>query len=303
MRRSSVPAPPNKRRATPTPAAPRPPRASRPPSALVSRTRALLRRAGTIALRVVVASGIAAALVALGLFLHHYVTSSEHFEVRDIHLEGADRVGRDEILAAAGIAAGANVFEIDPEDAAAKIRALPWIRSATVRRRLPGEVSVKVQERTAAAIVELEGLYLVDGEGTLFKRLGENDPDDLPILTGLTRQAVVEHPEGAREAIQEALGLLAEYRDAGLEARSPASEVHRDGSAGWTIVLASDGTQVRLGTGPYRIKLARLGRLLQELSRKRLRAEYIFLDNRVRQDRATVKLRSPAPPPAPGAPG
>lgn len=295
MRRSTLPPPPNRRRATPTPAVPRPPRGSRPPSPFVLKTRSVLRRAGAIALRVFVASGIAAALVALGLFLHHYVRSSEHFEIRDIVLEGADRVGRDEILAAGGIAAGANVFEIDADQAAAKIRALPWIRSATVRRRLPGEVTVVVQERTAAAIVELEGLYLVDAEGVLFKRLGENDPEDLPILTGLTRQAVVEHPAGAREAIQEALGLLAEYRDAGLETRAPASEVHRDGSAGWTIVLAANGTRVRLGNGPYRVKLARLGRLLQELAKKRLEAEYIYLDNRVRQDRATVKLRPGEP--------
>lgn len=302
MRRSSAPPPVNRRRATPA-AAPRPPRGSSPPSQLAVRARAALRRAGAIAVRVVVAAGIAAALVAFGLFLHHYVTSSEHFEVRDITLEGAARVGRDEILAAGGIAAGANVFEIDPAEAAAKIRALPWIRSATVRRRLPGEVSVKVQERTAAAVVELEGLYLVDAEGSIFKRLGENDPDDLPILTGLTRQAVVDHPEGAREAIQEALGLLAEYRDAGLEARAPASEVHRDGSTGWSIVLADDGTRVRLGSGPYRVKLGRLGRLLQELSRKRMSAEYIYLDNRVRQDRATVKLRPAEAPDGPGGAG
>lgn len=301
MKRSTLPPPANRRRSTPPP--PRAARGSSPPSQLVRRVRGLLGRAAYVAVRVAVVTGVVAALVAVGLFVHHYVTSSEHFEVRDITLEGAARVGRDEILAAGGIAAGANVFEIDPAEAAAKIRALPWIRSATVRRRLPGEVSVKVQERTAAAVVELEGLYLVDAEGSIFKRLGENDPDDLPILTGLTRQAVVDHPEGAREAIQEALGLLAEYRDAGLEARAPASEVHRDGSTGWSIVLADDGTRVRLGSGPYRVKLGRLGRLLQELSRKRMSAEYIYLDNRVRQDRATVKLRPAEAPDGPGGAG
>jgi cell division protein FtsQ len=318
VRRSTVPPPPNKKRkargdatggigtgggAASSPRPSRPSRPPRPPSALALRVRGLARRAGAIAVRVVVAAGIAAALVALGLFLHHYVTSSQHFEVRDIKLEGAERVGRDEILSAGRIAAGANVFEIDPAQAAARIRALPWIRSATVRRRLPGEVTVKVEERTAGAIIELEGLYLVDAEGVIFKRLGENDPDDLPILTGLTRQAVLEHPEGAREAIQEALGLLAEYRDTGLDARAPASEVHRDGSTGWTIVLADDGTRVRLGSGPYRVKLGRLGRLLQELAKKRMRAEYIYLDNRVRQDRATVKLRPADPPEPPGGQG
>ena len=295
MKRSTLPPPANRRRSTPPP--PRAARGSSPPSQLVRRVRGLLGRAAYVAVRVAVVTGVVAALVAVGLFVHHYVTSSEHFEVRDITVEGAERVGRDEILAAGGIAAGANVFEIDPDDAAAKIGALPWIRSATVRRRLPGEVFVKVEEREAAAIVELEGLYLVDAEGAIFKKLGERDPDDLPVVTGLTRQAVIDHPAGAREALQEALGLLAEYRDAGLETRAAAAEVHRDGSAGWSIILADDGTRIRLGVGPYRVKLTRLGRLLQELARKRLRAEYIYLDNRVRQDRATVKLR-PAEEPA-----
>jgi cell division protein FtsQ len=293
VRGSTLPPPPNRRRSAPPPA--RAPRASRPPSAFATRTRAVLRRVGTLAVRVLVAGGIIATLIAIGLFLHHYVTSSDHFEIRDITLEGAERVTRDDILRAGGINAGENVFAVDPDDAAARIRRLPWIRSVTVQRKLPGEVHVQVEERRAAALIELEGLYLVDAEGTIFKRLGEHDPEDLPVITGLPRQAVIEHPEGAREAIQEALGLLAEYRDVGLETRVPASEVHREGATGWTLILAENGTRVRLGTGPYRAKLGRLGRLLQELNRRRLDARIIHLDNRVRQDRATVELRAPDP--------
>ena len=291
MKRSSLPSPPNRRRSTPPP--PRPPRGSRPASPFLLRARAVLRRAASIALRVIVAGGIVSAVVAFGVFLHHYVRNSQHFEIRDISLTGAERVTRDDILRAGGIAAGANIFEVDPDQAATRIQALPWIKAATVRRRLPGEVAIEIQERSAAAIVELSGLYLVDAEGTIFKKLGERDPEDLPIITGLTRQAVVDHPKGAREALQEALGLLAEYRDVGLSARVPASEVHRDGSVGWSIILAADGTRIRLGLGPYRAKLGKLGRLLQELDRRKLRAQYIYLDNRVRQDRATVKLRAP----------
>lgn len=290
MRRSTLPPPPNRRRSTPPPA--RASHGARPPSALAMRAQVVFKRVAYLAVRVVVAGGIVAMLVAVGLFLHHYVTSSEHFEIRDISLEGAERVTRDDILQAGGIAAGANVFQVDPDAAAARIRRLPWIRTVTVQRRLPGEVHVRVEERVAAALIELGALYLVDAEGTIFKRLGERDPEDLPVITGLARGAVLEHPEGAREAIQEALGMLAEYRDAGLESRVATSEVHREGAIGWSLVLAGDGTRVRLGAGPYRAKFSRLGRLLQELGRRRLHARTIYLDNRVRQDRATVELRA-----------
>jgi len=292
--RTALPPAPNRRRAS------APPRASSAPTSKgpgARRLRTLLARIVSWASRALVAAAVVAGVAAAAMFLHHYVTSSEHFQVREIQVTGAARVGRDEILNAGRIAAGDNVFRIDLDGAAARIRALPWIREAVVRRRLPGEISIKVVERQAAALVELGGLYLVDGEGNLFKRLGSTDPDDLPVVTGLTRAAVRQNPEGAREALVEALGLVTEVRESGLETRAPVSEVHRDGASGWSIVLAADGTRVQLGQGPYRQKLARLGRLLQELGRRRLRAEAIYLDNQIRPDRATVRLRAPEPTP------
>ncbi|MBI2893040.1 MAG: FtsQ-type POTRA domain-containing protein [Deltaproteobacteria bacterium] len=264
------------------------------PSRLLGTARRVIARTVFIVTRVLIAGGIVTALAALGFFVHHYVTNSEHFEIREIVIRGMSRVGRDEILEAGGIAAGANIFRLDVDGAERKIGQIAWIREARVVRRLPGTVRVRVRERTPSALIELEGLYLVDAEGEIFKKLGERDPADLPVITGLARQTVIDHPRASGDAIREALGLVAEYDDGGLANRAPLSEIHRDGASGFSLVLADGATRVRLGPGPYRVKLARLSRLLQELGRRGLGAQYIYLDNRVRQDRATVKLR-PAP--------
>ena len=55
--------------------------------------------------------------------------------------------------------------------------------------------------------------------------------------------------------------------------------------------VGADATHVRLGQRPFRQKLRRLRRVLDRLQKRHDRAAYVYLDNRRRPDRVTVKLR------------
>jgi hypothetical protein len=48
---------------------------------------------------------------------------------------------------------------------------------------------------------------------------------------------------------------------------------------------------VRLGQGPYRGKIERLRRVLDELGARHTRPLYVYLDNLRRPDRVTVRVR------------
>jgi cell division protein FtsQ len=163
----------------------------------------------------------------------------------------------------------------------------PWVKRVTVRRALPPALVAAVEERAAAALVDLGGLYLVDDAGDPFKRAAPGDRVDLPLVTGISRDDWVKRRAAAEPLLASALQLaraFAARRGARL------AEIHVDPGDGVTLYVGDDGTQVRLGTGDYEAKLQRLDKVLSALRAEGKRAEVVHLDNRVHPSWVTVRL-------------
>ena len=270
--------PANRRRST------EPGRAARP--------RGALGRWGRRAAEVAVLAATVAGLVVLGRFTHGYVTTSPHFAVGEASVTGNKQVPAAEIQRLAGLQPGTNIFAVDLSEAARRIETNSWILSARVRRRLPSQLFIDVVERQAVAVLRLDELYLVDAEGTPFKRVGPDDPWDLPIITGVGEERL-EDQSGARQDLAEALELLSLYEQSGLDRTHPLSEVSIESDGSLSLHTLETGTNVRLGRPPWRRKLRRLGRLFEELGRERVVADYVYLeegDGQVQPDRAVVRL-------------
>lgn len=261
-------------------------------------TRSLGARArlAVIAARLRGLASVASALVvllasAVGLRAgHRWLVTTERFNAHDVVVTGAERTARYEVLRAAGISDTRNVLSIDCEAAARAIEGLPWVSRARVTRRLPGHVDVSVDERTAVALVAAGAMYLVGGDGTLFKRAVPSDPSDLPVVTGIAREAFERDAAGAREGVRDALALLADVEASAVGAPLRVDEVHRELTGDLSIVV--DGAQVWLGRGPYRAKLTRLRVVLRELSRRALRPSEIHLESDRHPERVTVRTAS-----------
>jgi cell division protein FtsQ len=252
---------------------------------------ARLRRPVELVLRgaLVIVVGIGA--VALGRLVERHVRTSPAFATQAIDVEGHVRISREEILEAAGLAVGRNVFEVAPEDAQRRLLAHPWIAGARVRRRLPGRYEIEVRERRAVGVLVLDEVFLVADDGTVFKRVEEGDPVDLPVITGIERDRFMRDRAFRTSIVLEAVALLHDYRGAGLASRYSIGEVHVERDDGLSLYIGEDPTYVRLGHGPFRPKLARLRTVLDELARRGTRAEYVYLDNERRPDRVTVRVR------------
>jgi hypothetical protein len=220
---------------------------------------------------------------------HRWLVTTARFGAREVEVTGLRRTGREEVLAAARITPTRNVLSIDADAAARAIEGLPWVEHATVRRRLPGNVVVTVEERTAVAILAAGAAYLVAPDGTPFKRVvhSAGDPTDLPVITGLRREAFEHDPDSAREGLRDALALLADVAEVGTGAR--VEEVHRASTGDLSLVVA--GTYVWLGQGPYRAKLTRLRVVLAELRRRGLEAAEVHLESDRHPERVTVRPR------------
>lgn len=244
-----------------------------------------------IAARLVLAATLVAASVAIVRFVDRYARSSPEFAIATLSISGNTRVPTDELEEAMGLAIGDNVFSRSPEEVRAALEAHPWVASATVRRRLPRTFEVEVRERSAALLLLLETPYLVDEDGTVFKAFEEGDPVDLPVVTGVDAERFAAERGYRTELLTAGIALVHEWDAASLTRREPIGEIHVEPDEGLTLFVGEDGTEVRLGRGPYRGKLGRLRRVLDELGRRQSRPLYVYLDNVRRPDRVTVRVR------------
>ncbi len=241
--------------------------------------------------RVAVALLLALGSLALARVLERWARSAPELSVRTIVIEGDERLSEPEVLGAAGLAEGDNVFAHSEAEVREALLGHPWIAEARVERRLPGTFRITIRERVAAAIIELEEPYLVSDEGAVFKTLEPGDPVDLPVITGIDRSRFFSERAFRTQITTSIVGLFAEWRALGMEPRESIGEVHVEADDAITLFVGDDGTEVRLGQGPYRGKIERLRRVLDELGTRHARPLYVYLDNLRRPDRVTVRVR------------
>lgn len=219
-----------------------------------------------------------------------YVTTSPRFSVQEILVSGVKYKTPEEIAHIAGIGAGDNVFLLDLDRAQKKLLSDPWIARATLTRRLPGTVTIDVEERQAAIIVAAGDTWLASPSGEAFKKLEPGDPNDLVVLTGIDPEAMTSDPQGTAKTIRRALDLQSDYEMSPLSSRAPLQEIHV-GTNGVSVVAGKSGLVLVLGAPPYRHKLDRAARVMSELDRRGAKAEALLLDDDARPDRVVARLR------------
>jgi cell division protein FtsQ len=191
------------------------------------------------------------AVVALGAIgggvwaCHRWVTTSPRFEITAIAIRGAHHLRPDELRAALPIRPGDNVF-VDLAGVARVVRRNPWIASAEVRRILPHTITIDIREYTAAAVVELGELYLVEPSGHPFKRAAveTGEADDLPLITGIGRASYTANPAAAAATARGAIAAFASWRAA---ARPAIGEVHVDPHGSVTLHTRGPAIAIQLG--------------------------------------------------------
>jgi cell division protein FtsQ len=255
-----------------------------------------LRRGLRAALPYLAVAGGVAAVGAGGWLGYRWLLTSDRFALEAIEISGNQRAGEARILARLPAAEGDNIFRIDLGAATGEVARDPWIARAEVSRRLPDRLVVEVTEHRPAALVELDGLYLADAEGNVFKRAdllagdAEGEGQMLPIVTGIARDEHLADPAATAARVREALAALAVYR-AGA-GRPAVGEVRLDPRRGVLLVTTEHAITLRLGRGEPEVLATRLevfdaawDTLEPE---ERTSARVIYADNVTRPDRITV---------------
>jgi cell division protein FtsQ len=112
-------------------------------------------------------------------------TQTDYFRIKKIVFDGNEKTRDAILLKASGLTYRSNIFAYSVDGVKRKLENVPWIKSATVQRKLPDTIYIRVAERTPIAILQSKRkLYLVDADGKVLEDDGIGNFGSLPIIIG-----------------------------------------------------------------------------------------------------------------------
>lgn len=214
-------------------------------------------------------------------------TADAGLELDDVLVEGRKRTERSVVLETLGVVRGQPILAFDPHAAKARLERLPWIRGATVERRLPDVIHVRLVERQPLARWQNQGrIAVIDRRGEVIPGADPKSFARLLVVVG----------EGAADRTPDLLAML----NGEPELRSRVSAAVWVRGRRWNLRL-DDSIDVRLPEQNPGAAWAELARAQREHGV--LRRDVAVVDLRL-PDRLVVRTTSEAAPKrAPGRGG
>lgn len=120
------------------------------------------------------------------IFAHDLITQSKIFKTEKIELSGNKIFNDKQLLEIAGVKTGGNLLDIKIKQVQSRLANHPWIKTASVKRKLPGRLTIAIEEEKPVAKVKLKKFFLMNNNGEIFKKFEKNDPIlDIPAVYGL----------------------------------------------------------------------------------------------------------------------
>jgi hypothetical protein len=111
------------------------------------------------------------------------VANSSAFRYANLRLEGAELTALEDVQAALDVARGENLFALRTTPLGGALAELPTVQGASVSVRLPDTLVVALDEREAILVWRVGARrYLVDEQGDLFTRPGDDPPASIAAL-------------------------------------------------------------------------------------------------------------------------
>lgn len=240
------------------------------------------RRLARRSLEVGAVVGVAWGLLLAGREVYDYATTSARFEVQHIIYAPTEHVDDDSLRELLAIEPGTNILACDLEALSERIAEHPWVSLVTITRNLPDTLEIEVTEHRATALVLAGRFYLVNDIGRAFKPVERGERGELPIITGIDREALAAAPDKPVPELVEALEIVRLY-DAKQRPRLGELHVADDGAV--TLYTAESGTALHLGREQFAARLERWDALRAALGSRADELAVVHLDHETKPDR------------------
>ncbi len=220
------------------------------------------------AVKIFVQAAAFALIVFIMLSVFHYALNSEKFNLQNVVFYGCKQSKPKQLEAIIRRDFPANILRIDLQRLQSRLEKNPWIKKAGIRRVLPSDLVIHVQERSPSAILELGGeLMLADSDGVL---LDSYDPIygklDAPVIKGFLGKDAGSYRRNNKEnaaRIRQAQAMLSEIESGMPSYTRQISEIDISDPNNLKILLVDDSAEVLLGEKDY---LKRFRKLIDNMA-------------------------------------
>lgn len=215
-------------------------------------------------------------LAALFIYGYSCLVSSSYFVIKTTLVHGCQELTEKEVLALAALKPSQTLLTVNYETMARRLTSHPWIKGVSIGREFPQRLVLDIRERKALALCKKEdGLYLVDKEGALFKKLDASDDADVPVLTGYFRDGHLD-----KELFENTLRLMEILAvSKSFPTLNAVAEINASAVKGLSL-YTENGFCLQLGVGNYPSKLQRLLPVITALNKKNMNSGLLNIDLR-----------------------
>ena len=261
-------------------------------------------------------------LLALGLLAGAYFGATKamamlllknpEYNVATLDVETDGVLQPDQVLQAADLHKGENIFLLNLNRAKARVEAIPEVEKAQVTRQMPNRISIQITERkpvawivsghgpaTREAMATAKDLYFIDARGILLQPRKVTSQDSyLPLIRSYTSGPLASGQEAEGEEVHAALDLLHAQQDSVIAARFQIQDIDLARHFGLEVT-DRNGLQVLFGLDDMDKQLKRLDVYLQAIDQRGQKPQTI---NLLAQRNVPVTfVTEPAPADAPAA--
>lgn len=189
-------------------------------------------------------------------------TRMPYFRVAEIHVEGNLQVTTDEVVKSLRITPGTSLLEVDLATLSERVMKNPWIKEASVRRRLPLALTIHVVERVPEAVFIADRRYLLSADGVILTELDSEDLPALPTLRAAARRRVRPGDRILSSEMAQGLSVWRQFQLANAVQGERAHEILMGGDGSYTVNLGQAMPAIRLRAQNMQEQLRRLGAAL-----------------------------------------
>lgn len=222
-------------------------------------------------------AGFLVLIAAFLLSIFNYAYTSDNFKLRQIGFHGWQRADPRALEAIIRQSFPANILMMDLAKLRSRLETEPWVKRVEVRRILPSQLQIYLQERTPSVILEINGELMVsDDEGIL---LDKYDPKygklDVPVFKGLMGESAESYKlyqEENSSRVRLGRKMMAELESGSPTFTQSISEVDLSDKSNLKVFLVDETAEVSLGDRDF---LKRFRTLVSNMPRYReLKSQY-----------------------------
>ncbi len=147
------------------------------------------------------------------------------FNITQVYCVGYETLAEEDILKAAAVPIGANIFQTNVGELKRRVAAIPYVGASNVRRVFPNKIKIWVRECEPAAYIQFgEEFVVINTEGRVLEIRQDNGAYALPVLLGMEITEAIPGT-GLREAVgadkfDTTMHVLTDLKNAGLLERT-----------------------------------------------------------------------------------